>query len=128
MRELWTSEEKELLESTRSIWENEYVAPFKVASDLREKGCPEPFVKKLILSLSYLRGKEFIISIHNFTNVLRLKVKDWDEAFIRIPLPKAREGYDSDELARDDIYTTLVEHGFGEEVSQKISDSTIVRV
>ena len=127
-RELWDEEEKELLESTRGIWENPTILPYKIASDLRAKGCSEPFVKKLILSLSFLRAKKFIIVISKASNSLRLKVEGWDEAFIRIPLPRTKEGYDENEFYRDDIYTTLVEHGFGEEVSQEISSAEIVEV
>ena len=126
--ELWSKFDKELLETLKPLYSDETIPPYKIAKDLRSAGCEEPFIKKLILSLTYLRGKEFIISIHKSTNALRLKAVDWDEAFIRIPLPRHREGQDLSELARDDIYTTLAEHGFGEEMSQKISDSKIIEV
>lgn len=128
MQELWDNEEKELLERTRSLWENPAIAPYKVASDLRAKGCSEPFVKKLILGLGFLRAKKFTIEVSKAFRRIKLKVSGWEETLLNIPLPRTREGYDEREIYRDDIYTTLVEHGFGEEVSQEISSADIVEV
>ena len=128
MQELWSKEEKGLLEDTRGIWENPTIAPYKIASDLRANGCSEPFVKKLILSLGFLRAKKFTIEVSKAFRRLKLKVAGWEETLLNIPLPRTREGYDETEIYRDDIYTTLVEHGFGEEVSQEISSADIVEV
>lgn len=126
MQELWDKEEIELLESTGSLYEDPTIPPYKIASDLRAKGCSEPFVKKLILSLSFLRAKKFTIEVSKAFRRLKLKVSGWEETLLNIPLPRTREGYDETEVYRDDIYTTLVEHGFGEEVSQEISSADIV--
>ena len=128
MVELWSKEEKELLESTRGIWDNPHIPYYKIASDLRGKHCPEPFVKKLILSLNFLRAGKFTIEVSKAFRRLKLKMTGWEEALISLPLPNTRSGYDESEVYRDDIYTTLVEHGFGEEVSQEISSADIVEV
>ena len=128
MQELWDKYEKELLKSTQDIWENPAVAPYKIASDLRTLRAPEPFVKKLILSLGFLRAKKFTIEVSKAFRRLKLKVEGWEETLMNLPLPRTREGYDETEIYRDEIYTALVEHGFGEETSQEVSSADIVEV